>query len=297
MIPASKKMFIVNKMKRLMNSVFLSYVIIVFLLFIFFISNINAQRLSRDLHVDILINQIGYLPGAFKSCVTKGDNQKSFEVINLQTQKTVFTGMLLPQSGDFGNYLCGDFSTVSEEGSYYIKADTLRSYPFSISKTVYQLTMNSILNYFSLQRCGASTTGYLSPCHLDDGVRLDNGKHKDVTGGWHDASDLRKWVSATIYGMIGLTKTFELSGKNIRGKILEELKWGNQYFLKMQEPQGFVMYFIGGDLKRNLDNNRWTDNIIGKDEEAEAKLVRPNTSYSTSLMLVMGNKDDRVIQT
>ncbi|MDP4175062.1 MAG: glycoside hydrolase family 9 protein [Bacteroidota bacterium] len=280
-----------------LNPRFILYAISLSLLLFLSSSGLNAQRLSRDLHVDILINHAGYLPGASKICISKGDIQKSFEVINLKTQKVVYTGQLFQQSSDFGNYIYGDFSSVTEEGSYYIKADTLRSYPFRISNSVYQPAVNSILNYFSLQRCGASTTGYLSPCHLDDGVRVDNGKHKDVTGGWHDASDLRKWVSATIYGMIGLTNSFEFSDKGIQKKIIEELIWGNQYFLKMQEPDGFVMDFIGGDVKRNLDNNRWTDNLIGEYEEVEAKLIRPNAGFSTSLMLTVGNKDDRVIQT
>ena len=62
-----------------------------------------------------------------------------------------------------------------------------------------------------MQRCGPSETGYLAPCHCDDAVRLDNGKHQDTTGGWHDASDLRKWVGATIHGMIGLAQVYELT--------------------------------------------------------------------------------------
>ena len=156
--------------------------------------------------------------------------------------------------------------------------------------------MNLIVAYFSLQRCGPSTTGYLSPCHLDDGVRLDNGKHQDVTGGWHDASDLRKWVSATIYGMIGLVKTYELQKKENREKILDELMWGNQYFLKMQEPQGYVMNYIGGEVKQNWDNNRWTDNIIGK-YGGELRIIKPTTGKSTNEMLIFGSKDDRIIQT
>lgn len=258
--------------------------------------SIYGQRISRDLNVDLLINHLGYLPKAAKFCLTAGDVERKFEVIDAQSQKVVFTGKLVPKPGDFGKYLAGEFSAVSAEGTYYIKSDTLRSYPFRISKNVYAPAMNSILNYFSLQRCGASKTGYLSPCHLDDGVRFDNGKYKDVSGGWHDASDLRKWVSATIYGMIGLEKAYAFSGKEYRPEILEELKWGNLYFLKMQEPEGFVMDFVGGDLKRNLDNNRWTDNVIGN-EGGEAKLVRPNAGYSTSLALTIGEKDDRVIQT
>jgi hypothetical protein len=271
--------------------------IAVLLIICLYSTGINGQRLSRDLCLDILTNQVGYLPDASKFCLIKGDTERSYQVIEAESQKIVFNGRMLPVHGDFGNYLTGDFSKVINTGVYYIKSDTSRSYPFRISKDVYNPVINSILHYFSLQRCGASSTGYLSPCHLDDGIRLDNGKHKDVSGGWHDASDLRKWVSATIYGMTGLLNAYELSSDAaLRLRILDELKWGNLYFLKMQEPDGFIMDFIGGDLIRNSDNNRWTDNITGKDGGKDT-LIRPNTGYSTSLMLVIGDKDDRVIQT
>jgi hypothetical protein len=158
--------------------------------------------------------------------------------------------------------------------------------------------MELITGYFSLQRCGSSTTGYLSPCHTDDGVRMDNGKHQDVSGGWHDASDLRKWVGATIYGMLGLSKTWELLDENdpLREKILDELMWGNQYFLKMQEPQGYVMNFVGGDVQKHSDSNRWTDNITGP-EGGELGFVKPSAGTSTADMLLFGPKDDRVIRT
>jgi hypothetical protein len=258
--------------------------------------SIFGQRLSRDLCVDIITNHLGYLPRGAKQCLINGTEERVFQVINARTQEAVFTGRFIPGKGDFGNFLTGDFSALFAEGTYYIKSDTLRSWPFRISENVYEPAMDAILNYFAKQRCGPSETGYLSPCHLDDGVRLDNGKHKDVTGGWHDASDLRKWVSATIYGMTGLAKNYELTGNKFGNRIHEELKWGNQYFLKMQEPEGYIMDFVGGDLIRNLDNNRWTDNAAGKDG-GEAKLVRPNAGASTSFMLTMGDKDDRVIQT
>jgi hypothetical protein len=127
---------------------------------------------------------------------------------------------------------------------------------------------------------------------------MDNGKHQDVSGGWHDASDLRKWVDAIIYGMVGLSKTYELQeGTNIeRAKILDELMWGNQYFLKMQEPQGYVMNYVGGDVKKHSDSNRWTNNEI-ENEGGELMFVKPNAGASTNDMLIFGSKDDRVIQT
>lgn len=280
----------------------ISYVRLLFMTLLILIagrnSEIKAQRLSRDLNVDLLVNQVGYVPKTGKFFVTKGIRNGKFEVINLETQKVAFTGVIKPNPGDFGEYSVGDFSVLTQEGHYYIKSDTLRSYPFQISKKVYQSPMNLIVGYFSLQRCGSSTTGYLSPCHLDDGVRMDNGKHQDVTGGWHDASDLRKWVDAIIYGMIGLSKSYELQDDTSkdREKILDELMWGNQYFLKMQEPQGYVMNYVGGDVKKHSDSNRWTNNEIEKEGD-ELKFVKPNAGISDNDMLLFGSKDDRVIRT
>jgi hypothetical protein len=258
----------------------------------------EAQRISRDLNVDLLVNQAGYVPNAGKTIVVRGVITGTFDVIDLVTREVIYSGAFKTDPGDFGSYSTGDFSSLTKEGHYYVKCDTLRSYPFVISSSAYRLAMDKIIGYFSLQRCGSSTTGYLSPCHLDDGVRMDNGKHQDVTGGWHDASDLRKWVGATIYGMIGLSKTYELlDEKNpAKEKIRDELMWGNQYFLKMQEPQGYVMNFVGGDVKKHSDSNRWTDNIPGK-EGGELSFVKPSAGKSTADMLLFGSNDDRVIRT
>jgi hypothetical protein len=256
----------------------------------------EAQRLSRDLNVDVMINQAGYLPAAGKICVVKGNTPGRFEVINIETNLVALSGELQSAVGDFGTWLTGDFSALNQQGHYYIKSDTLRSFPFEISPTVYQSPIDLIVHYFSRQRCGGSTTGYLTPCHTDDGIRMDNGIHQDVSGGWHDASDLRKWVSATIYGMIGLAKAYELQDWQYRDKILEELMWGNQYFLKMQERAGYVMNYVGGDVKKHSDSNRWTDNEVGE-EGGELGYVKPNAGKSMADMLLFDSNDDRVIRT
>lgn len=259
---------------------------------------VDGQRLSRDFLVDLWINQAGYVPDAGKSVVTRGLISSKFEVINTVTQEVAFAGTFKPAPGDFGDYSAGDFSSLTKEGKYYIRVDTLRSYPFLISKSVYRPVMNLIVGYFSLQRCGSSTTGYMAPCHLDDGIRMDNGKHQDVTGGWHDASDLRKWVGATIYGMVGLGKTYELleTKNSALIRILDELKWGNLYFTKMQEPDGYIMNFVGGDVKKHSDSNRWTNGKI-EAEGGELAFVKPNAGRSSQDMLIFGTNDDRVIRT
>lgn len=256
----------------------------------------QAQRLSRDYNVELLINHAGYLPNSSKVVSAPGVKSRSFQVIEITSNKVVFNGSLKPAPADFGEYSTGDFSSVTSEGLYYILSDTLRSFPFRISKTVYDPAMQLIISYFSKQRCGNSTTGYLTPCHLDDGVRMDNGKHQDVSGGWHDASDLRKWVSATIYGMIGMAKVYELNTTLDKSLLMDELLWGNRYFLNMQEPQGYIMSYIGGDVLKHSDSNRWTDNITGE-AGGEVHFTKPNAGRSTSDMLIAGTKDDRVIKT
>lgn len=257
-----------------------------------------GQRLSRDQNVELLINHVGYVPESGKTIVTRGSRTGKFEVISTASQEVVFTGTFKSSPGDFGNYSVGDFSSLLKEGHYYVRADTLRSYPFTISKSVYKPVMDLIFDYFSLQRCGASPTGFLTPCHLDDGVRMDNGKHQDVTGGWHDASDLRKWVAATVWGMFGLGKTYQLEAENSPRlpRILDELKWGNLYFLKMQEPAGYVMNFVGGDVKKHSDSNRWTDNLT-EANGGELAFVQPNAGRGKQDLLIFGSSDDRVIRT
>ena len=279
---------------KIVNVVFLLLIVVAFLL----APNIGvkAQRLSRDLNVDILVNQAGYLPNTNKSCIVNGSLNQKYEVINIASNDIVFTGLFQPVSGDFGDFSRGDFSAVTEEGFYYVLSDTLRSFPFRISKNVYEPAMSLIVDYFSKQRCGGSTTGYLTPCHLDDGVRMDNGKHQDVSGGWHDASDLRKWVGATIYGVIGIAKIYEIYPNLDQGKLMDELRWGNRYFLNMQEPEGYIMSYVGGDVLKHSDSNRWTDNITGE-EQGDLGFTKPNAGQSTADMLIIGPKDDRVIKT
>jgi hypothetical protein len=256
-----------------------------------------GQSFSRDLRVDVIVNQIGFAPEASKKCVLKGPGPERFEVIRTTDQKVVFSGPLAVSDGDFGSFLVGDFSGVKEVGTYYIRAGQSRSYPFRIAAAVYGKAIEMIVGYFGLQRCGPSETGYLAPCHCDDAVRLDNGKHQDTTGGWHDASDLRKWVGATIHGMIGLAQVYDLTAdESMRARIMEELRWGNRYFLNMQEPAGYVMNHVGGDALRHGDGNRWTDNIIGP-EGGEPNTIEPAPGGSRSRITIVGHKDDRVIQT
>ncbi len=208
----------------------------------------------------MLVNHVGFPPAAAKYCMRAGTKPAAFTVVHAQTARTVHRGILDLVRGDFGDYLVGDFTALKERGTFEIHSQGARAASFAIDAEVYTSAVCKCVEYFSKQRCGDSRTGHHAPCHLDDGWRRDSGQHQDVSGGWHDACDLRKWVNATIYGMIGLSRSLDLLGsaRLDRERVIEEMRWGNQYFRKMQAPEGYVMDYCGGD-----DGNNYTDNRIG----------------------------------
>ena len=82
-------------MKTTLKTLLFKFIAIMFLLSALYgTEEIKGQRLSRDLNVDLLINQVGYMPSAGKKIVTKGKTNGKFEIIDLETQTVVFTGFL-----------------------------------------------------------------------------------------------------------------------------------------------------------------------------------------------------------
>ena len=212
----------------------------------------------------VYVNHIGYLSHASKKVVVISGVASSFDILDDQ-ESVVFTGDLAAAGADLGNYVVGDFTSFTSSGTYRIRAGQQYSRWFPIGDGAtdnYDDALQKCCdNYHKKQRCGDTTVNWRGQaCHLDDGKRTDNGEHHNCVGGWHDACDLRKWVSATIMAMDGL----EAVKRNLNpswdsdGGILDELKWGNLYFLKMQDDSGYIYQYCGGD-----DGNYWTDNEIG----------------------------------
>ena len=77
---------------------------------------------SRDLQVDIAVNQVGFVPEAAKLCVVKQKSgAEAFKVIRTTDLTVVFSDSLTKRKGDFGTFLRGDFSAVKQPGTYYIE--------------------------------------------------------------------------------------------------------------------------------------------------------------------------------
>jgi hypothetical protein len=223
------------------------------------ISNLPPDR--------VLVNHVGYLPRGANQSLAPASAGKEFSVRHARSLVVALRGRLQPTQGDWGMFGRGDFSALRERGEYFVEAGDFRSEPFRIEEAVYQKPLETHLSAFLEQRCGDPDHGWHHPCHLDEGRRLDNGQHQDGRGGWHDAGDLRKW-GYTVTGLNALTDiALKLPEGPLRERMITEARWGNRHFLAMQEPAGYVMSHVGGDVQKHGDSNRWTDNIPGNDDD------------------------------
>jgi len=239
---------------------------------------------DRPLHKNVFVNQAGYLPGGTKIAVVEGlagDGEGTFAVICADRAGRAYAGKLAQFNGDFGSYAVGDFSAWTKPGQYVIEARSpgqapFCSYTFRIGVDVYDDAIRKGVQFHTVQRCGPSTTGYHAPCHLDDAIRADNGQYLDLVGGWHNSSDLLKWSGASLLSLHGLLNVAQLTtDAELKRRVLDEVRWGNLYFHKLQDPAGYVYtHGVGGDAP--AEGNHWTDSVRGTadDRRAVTKVAR-----------------------
>jgi len=227
------------------------------LVLIFLILGAHAVEVIR-------INQLGYLPKSTKVAVFLSSENvtfSAFSVHNSITDKKVFEGEIKITNAEIWGMKTAlrlDFSGLEKTGGYYIKTGQTKSPNFRINTDVYDGTAEFILKYLRQQRCGYNP--YLKDsCHLHDGIIVDHptrsGEEIDVTGGWHDATDYLQYSLTsvnTVFQMMFAYKNFpEIygdeyaangeKGENQLPDILDEIKWGLQWMLKMN-PAPNEMY-------------------------------------------------------
>ena len=214
--------------------------------------------------VVIRINQLGYLPNSIKVAVfisSENRDFSSFTVHNSISDEVVFTGKTEPKTAEEWGMKTAyrlNFSGLEKAGGYYVKVGDTRSPNFRINADVYDGTADFILNYMRQQRCGFNPF-LKDSCHLHDGIIIDHptrtGEFLNVTGGWHDATDYLQYSTTsvnTIYQMMFAYRNFPeiygddfdasgLHGSNGIADILDEIKWGLEWMLKMN-PAPNEMY-------------------------------------------------------
>ena len=169
-----------------------------------------------------------------------------------------------------------DFSEIEAAGRYAVVdlEKRVRSPDFSIGEPVYKDVMKDALRVFFYQRAGFEKKPALAgrswadkASHLRPGQdpqsrpwhegRLSNplakSQVKDLRGGWYDAGDFNKYTSWAARDIIVLLRAYDEhpqafsddygipeSGNGIPD-ILDEVKWGLDWLVRMQNSDGSLL--------------------------------------------------------
>jgi endoglucanase len=258
----------------------------------------NAQSMFQLANSRITINQAGYYPMRPKSAILinwGNSGTSKVDLVDAKTKRTVFTTNLGQPIRDLASQdlvQLVDFSKFNKEGNYYLKSGSIQSYPFQISKDIYQDAFTKLLRSYYLQRCGVAITDSATginhpPCHVGDGL-IDHAdtfnqanEFKSATGGWHDAGDFGKYVSPSAVTIGRLLSLYEQYPNLFRDRqlnipesgngkpdLLDEVKVGLDWMLKMQRADGAVY--------RKLSGKKWPGEILPNQD------VQPRYIYGVS---------------
>lgn len=212
----------------------------------------------------IFVNQAGYLPRSSKIAAIPFECG-SFEVIN-ESGRVVFSGKTENRGfdKDSGDSLrTGDFSQLEESGSYRIRAGGKVSAVFEISDKAYNNPLRDMLRAFYFLRCGSGLEEKYAgvykhaPCHNGTAIFWeDRSVTAEVSGGWHDAGDYGRYVTAgacalahLFYAYLTFPELEKLEmnipeSGNGTPDILNECRWELEWILKMQREDGGVYHKV-----------------------------------------------------
>lgn len=212
----------------------------------------------------IFIDQAGYLPQMEKKAVITVP-ATDFSIIS-DSGETVYNGKTTyfghdDASGD--ELYIADFSAFTENGRYRLSLDNgEQSFPFDIGENVYSECFDAVTKAFYFLRCGCGLSekhaGKFAHgrCHTENAIEWDdNSVSKDVCGGWHDAGDYGRYVTAgacalahLLYAYKMFPKRFAQQSLNIPESggmlpdILAECRIELDWIMKMQRADGAVYH-------------------------------------------------------
>ncbi|MBK7536966.1 MAG: glycoside hydrolase family 9 protein [Myxococcales bacterium] len=176
-------------------------------------------------------------------------------------------------------------------GEYVVRVGDLRSPTFAVGPEVHGSLERLLLRSFYLQRCGHALDDRLTgihhgACHLGDGKLPNAGASWEASGGWHDAGDYGKYVATTAVSIGRVLHAYEReparfafddldipeSGNGVPD-VLDEMKVGLDWMLKMQRADGAVYRKVGG--------KEWPKRLLPEDD-SQVRYVHGVTSPETA---------------
>lgn len=213
---------------------------------------------------NIFINQSGYLTDGAKRAVMSVPAEK-FDIID-SSGSTVFSGNV----NHFGNdeysgddVYTADFSAFTSSGTFTLCTDSgVTSEPFEIGPNVYGKLFDDVSKVYYYLRCGCGLDEKYAgvynhgKCHDTKAVLWENNSVElEASGGWHDAGDYGRYVTAgavalahILYGYIMFPKAFDKQNLNIPESgssmpdMLSECRYELEWLLKMQRADGGVYH-------------------------------------------------------
>jgi endoglucanase len=241
------------------------------IIFLLIVGLISSGCTENQDNAWIRINQLGYVPETIKVAVLGSKTSMditSFSIHDAETgalEKTFDKVEFKGEYGPFAKAFRLDFTEFQKEGTFYLKADGIRSPDFPIDVDVYDNSADFLLKYMRQQRCGFNP--YLKDsCHTSDGFTVYHPKKQDgtpidVVGGWHDATDYLQYLPTSANAIFQMLLAYRenpeafgddylsngLEGSNGIPDIIDEAKFGMDWLLKMNPNTGEYYNQIADD--------------------------------------------------
>ena len=238
---------------------------------IFIVMLLIGSAVAKESAV-IRVNQIGYLPHEPKTAVVLSVKQlegRTFKLIDVESGAVAFFSEFKAADGEWGDFnYCYriDFSELEKTGIYRIKIKKTKtlSRNFKISDDVYDGYTEKILEYIRQQRCGYNPFTD-EVCHKKDGRTMygpmPDSTYIDVSGGWHDAGDHLRYMLTSgnticrmLFAYLENKDAFEDNfndlgqpGANGIADVLDEIKWGLEWMLKMHPASDQLFHQVADD--------------------------------------------------
>ncbi len=288
----------------------------------------------KTFSLPVFVNQAGYKTNGIKRAVLK-ECASQFSLVDSDTSVTMYRGTCT----HFGVDACSqddiyiaDFSDFAVPGTYYLVTDTgVKSLPFPIADTVFDSVLYDTMKAFYFLRCGmdleekyAGKFGHPAchtakavlweeyeasinascdcPCTPDD-VSSNTLTTYDITGGWHDAGDYGRYITAGACALAHLLFAYKMYPEKLKDlhlnipesstsasdnlssgdttdnrscrlpDFLAECKYELLWFLKMQREDGGV-YHKATTLRHAP--------FIMPEEDTDTMLILPVSSMATA---------------
>ena len=246
------------------------------------------------------VSQIGYKPDDTKTVTISSQLINTFYVKNADTGETVFEGRYDEpiRDKDTVNWLrLGDFSSVTEPGTYYVESGSNRTYNFVIADDVYDDVYGAVVRMLYLQRCGCELDKNIAgdfaheACHMQIATVYGGDEQKDVSGGWHDAGDYGRYVVPGAKAVEDLLLAYEDNGEkndnfgipesgNGVPDVLDEARYELEWMLKMQDE-------ASGGVYHKVTALNFPETVLAVDETADLYLAPISYAATGDFIAVM----------